>query len=194
MIIINQLWYQYKCVHVIVFVCILHQGCSQDYTKGDSEFSRPLLSTDRFTDKKLGHQKWCAPSCIWLFTLYCKNKVISYVCMLNAKSWCLLLFLQLSCKFAKITYRSARAWLANYNYLNPLAKYYFWYLVLHMKVAEKSFLLFIRTWPRWKPCLPLVISSFKSMVLFQGFHCSSLHERIFTTHTVFIIQCPFFHL
>ena len=29
------------------------QGHSQDYAKEGSEFSRPLLSTDRFTDKNL---------------------------------------------------------------------------------------------------------------------------------------------
>ena len=33
------------------------QGCSQDYTKGGSEVSRPLLSTDSLTDKTLGHQR-----------------------------------------------------------------------------------------------------------------------------------------
>ena len=32
------------------------QGRSQDYTKGGSEFSRSLLSTDSLTDKTLGHK------------------------------------------------------------------------------------------------------------------------------------------
>ena len=31
-------------------------------------------------------------------------------------------------------------------------------------------------------------------LLLQGFHCSSLDERLFTTHTVLYMQCPFFHL
>ena len=38
------------------------QGHSQNYIKGGSKFSRPLLSRHRFTDKTLGHQRKRAPS------------------------------------------------------------------------------------------------------------------------------------
>ena len=81
-------------------------------------------------------------------------------------------------------YRSARAWLTNYNYyLNPVAKYYIWYLVLHMKIAEESSCCSSthdhETWPAIGYIFVQI-----DILLSQGFHCYSLNERQFTTHTV----------
>ena len=117
------------------------QGRSQNYIKGGSKFSKPLLSrdTDSLSCKTLGYQRKHVPSGIWLFTLYCKNKVIRllrvHCSLLNTANACCCSCMQLSYNYVKITCHSACACLA--NDLNPVAKHYI--LILYMKVAKESF-------------------------------------------------------
>ena len=94
--------------------------------KGGSEFSRSFLSTDRSTNwQKACHQKWCTPSSIWLFTLYCKTKIISYVCIIAY--WTLranACYCSCSLVVTILKLRSYHsAWAGLSNYVNPVAKY-----------------------------------------------------------------------
>ena len=167
------------------------QGSSQDYTKGVLNSVDPCsVHIDSLTDKTIGHKRWRAPSRIWLFTLYCKSKVISYVCIvaywtLRANACCcscslVVTMLKLRTIYIYIYIYSARTWLA--NYLNPVAKYYIWYLILHMKVAEESCCSSACDHETW-PAIGYIIVQIDGL-LFQGFHCPSLDKRLFTTHTV----------
>ena len=52
-----------------------------------------------------------------------------------------------------------------------------------MKVAEESFLLFIPSDHKAWPAIGYIFVQIDGL-LFQEFHCSSLDERLFTTHTV----------